>query len=296
MLLAFGVFGFSIYVWSNLRSAGFQTNIPLAPALVAALALIPILRTWGRYQQSHRTTPSDEVLARLLRSDEEYCLLLRPFGSDGETILRRGRGSFTLEQVIGRAAGKILGFKVYAMVDQDRRLAPPGLVHMRAPHDQWQSAVQALIRRAHSIVLVLPPGEDVRHSFNWELAQITHHHLQSRVILVLPPPDQDKAGYARSLQQACVILGMFEPFAGTADDVDSLSIYHWETTLSSRTIMLKFAQLPDATLGDVQCWEAPETRVRRIRYKSYQRALEEALALNQRELSGLGFSARYPDR
>lgn len=293
LLVAASVFGFSLYVWHTWRETGAPTNVPLAPALVAALALVPILLTWGRYSRTGRTAHSDDVLAPLLASQEEYCLILRPFGSDGEIILGRGRGGFTAEQLVARAARKVLGFKAYAMVDQDRRLAPPGPVYMRAPHDRWQPAVQALIRRAHSIIMILPPGEDIRHSFQWEIEQITRLGMQARVIVVLPPPGQDAPAYTRSLQQACLILAAFEEFAGTIDEVDSLRVHHWEMTLSERTILLKYIQDTGPVPQELRCWEAPKRMPRRTRYKIYERALEAALATTRSELADLDFSMRY---
>jgi hypothetical protein len=56
-----------------------------------------------------------------------------------------------------------------------------------AADDEWQEAVSTLIRRAHSIVLLLPPGQEIRDSFRWEIDQLTQRGLQSRVTIVLPP-------------------------------------------------------------------------------------------------------------
>ena len=212
-----------------------------------------------------RTKPYFEILAPLVRSNEEYCLLLRPFGSDGEIILRhRGQRTATLEQVVARAARKAIGIKVYALVDQDRTLAPPGPVYLRAPHEQWQSATRVLVRRAQLDRDYSAAGAGDPNSFQWEIEQITQRNVQSRVIIVLPPCDRDVDAYRPALQQACVLLATLEGFAGSVDDVDQFKIYHWETTLSERTQVLKFCRGTIDDVHTVRSWEAAPRRKRGV--------------------------------
>jgi hypothetical protein len=103
------------------------------------------------------------VIAPLVASARTFCLVLRPFGGDGEIVLpHRMYGASTIEQVIARSARKVARLATYAVVDQTRRLGPPGPVFVRAAGDEWREALSTLIRRAHSIVLLLPPGQEIR--------------------------------------------------------------------------------------------------------------------------------------
>lgn len=152
---------------------------------------------WGRYQRSAKITDQSEVVPQLVTSRTEFALLLRPFGSDGEELVPQTPGRWqrilwaapwmTIEQVVTTSVRDVLGMDTYAMVDTDQVLAPPGPVYVRTSHTQWRAPVRALIRRAHTIVLMLPPGQGLRPALEWEIAEIVAARRQSRVVLVLPP-------------------------------------------------------------------------------------------------------------
>lgn len=265
------------------------------PVFFVALIGVPIALSWGRYKRSAETKPYQEVLGPLIDSDQEFCLVLRPFGADGEVVLPHGgHGASTIEQVIARAARKSLGLKTYALVDQDRRLAPPGPVYMRAPHDQWQSAVHALIRRAHSIVLILPPGQGIRDALKWEIDQITQHNLQTRLTVVLPPYRLYRDDFSRAFQDACVIAAALQGFAGSIDDVNPLDVLQVERILHERTEILKYGRSKPGETAELRWWFVKGRLGRKGSMRFYRRALMAALGTTERELSGLGFSARYP--
>ena len=262
----------------------------------AAWIVIAIAITWGRYRRSAKTSPYQDILPRLVDSNEEYCLILRPFGSDGEIVLPSGFGALTVEQVIARAAKKTLGLKTYAMVDQNRRLAPPGPVYLRSSHGEWQQAVYTLIRRAHSIVLILPPGQDIRGSFNWEIDQLTKHELQSRVTIVLPPDRLYRDDYPKALHQACLLVAALEGFARSIDEVFSLRVHDLEVSIPERTHVLKYCRSDPWKDPELFWWHIEKRKIaRRLRWSSfYLRTLAAAFETTKEELSSLGFTARYP--
>jgi hypothetical protein len=265
----------------------------------AAWIVIAIVLTWGRYRQSAQTSTYQDILPRLIESNEEYCLILRPFGSDGEVVLpSRWFGASTVEQVIARAAKKTpLGLTTYAIVDQNRRIAPPGPVYLRAPHDKWKSVVHTLVRRAHSIVLILPPGQDIRDSFNWEIDQLTQHGLQSRVTVVLPPDFLYPDHYPKAFHQACVLVAALEGFARSIDEVVSLRVHDLEVSITERTHVLKYCRSDPMKDPELRWWYI---RKRKIPMGNagwslfYFRALGAAFETTRKELSCLGFAARYP--
>jgi hypothetical protein len=60
-------------------------------------------------------------------------------------------------------------------------------VYLRAAHTEWKVPVRALIRRAHTVFVLLPPGQELRPSLAWEVAEIVQARRQDRVIIVMPP-------------------------------------------------------------------------------------------------------------
>lgn len=260
---------------------------------VTLLALIPVAVTWRRYKRSGRVQEYQKVVGELVGSSEEYCLILRPFGSDGEIVLPYSfGGAMTIEQVVARSARKALGVKAYAVVDQDRRLAPPGPAYVRISHSQWRPVVLQLIRRAHSIVIILPPGQGIRESLKWEIDQLTQHELQSRVILVVPPDRLYPVDYDRAFANACVLAATLEGFAGSVDDVDPLRVHDLELTAPPRTHVMKYIRSGKTVHPQLHWWYANRRRVAWIRF--YLHALFQAFITVKRELSSLGFDARYP--
>jgi hypothetical protein len=273
------------------------------------------------YKNTQKTSPCAAVLPPLVSSPEEFCLILRPFGSDGGIIINapktfrdgRERGSvavfrrtLTMEQIIAQAGERTLGQKTYAMVDQDKLLAPPGPVYMRAPHRDWQDAVGALIRRSYAIFLVLPANQELRDSFNWEIEQIIANELQSRTVIILPPHDPDPAGFATCIRHAAVLAATMESIAGTVAAADPSAVRRYETQLAAeKPLMIKFAQSDrdsNSSLLRLVAVDPPGKKRRAVLRKvklevtasTYASALGKALAEIHRELAGTSFSARYP--
>lgn len=180
-------------------------SIRLIPGVILALGLfVSASASWGTYQRSRAVPRFQEVVGPLVSSRSEFALLLRSFGYDGEVLLMTGgadgrigrwvdgrigrwAGSLTLEQVISRTVRDTLGLDTYAVVDDALPYAPPGPVYLRATHTEWKVPVRALIRRAHTIFILLPPGQELRPSLAWEVAEIVRARRQDRVIIVMPP-------------------------------------------------------------------------------------------------------------
>lgn len=276
----------------------FSPRLFIQPLIIAAIVLIPIGATWGRYRRSASTRQCSEVIAPLVASAKEFCLILRPFGSDGEIVLsHRFLGASAIEQVIARSARKTAGLATYALVDQERRLAPPGPVFVRAARDEWQEAVSSLIQRAHSIVLILPPGQQIRDSLRWEIDQLTRRGLQSRVIIVLPPDRRYRHDFPKCFQYACVVAAALEGFAGSIDDFDSMKIHNLEVSIHTRAHLLKYSRSAAYQEAALTWWIPRQRRLgsRRGPHAGfYYKALSAAFLATERELSGLGFRARYP--
>jgi hypothetical protein len=207
------------------------------------------------YQKPQAVRPYQEVLTPLLASAMAFCLVLRPFGHDGETFLHGYRQSkramfrnndsvyysiLTMEQVIARSARQALRLDTYALVDQNRELAPPGPIYLRASNESWQKAVLPLVQHADSIILWLAPGQDLRASFHWEVEQIVQARQRFRTIIVMPPPDQDEDVYRQAIGQAAVLLAALESDTGQVAAVDPVRVRHYQDTLGDNTLMAKF--------------------------------------------------------
>jgi hypothetical protein len=195
-----------------------------------------------------------------------------------------------MEQVVATAARAALNVKAYGIVDQNVSVAPPGVTFMSACNDDWKKVAQRLIRRAHSIVLILPPGQDVREGFAWEIEQIARYRRQSRVIMVLPPRDQDPRGHRHALGQVDVLLTMLESKPGSAREGEGFS---------RSTIVVKCTENVGIRRWDLQDDERPRPRFLRWSPKSvvadatYVSGLVEAFTATEHELSDRSFDARY---
>ena len=218
----------------------------LAGLMVVALLLM-VVAAGAAHRRSVSTLDHHEALRRLASSTEEFCLILRPSGRPGRVVVpdtrvgRAGRWAtpnLTLEQVVALAARSALDHPTYAVVDQARVVAAPGPTYLRVPDPEWRSVAPRLIARAHSIVLVLPPGPDARGGFPREIEQIVRGGVAHRVIIVLPPPDQDVAGHHAALQRAALLLAALGG-SGREDDVDLFTVYEYELQLGASTVVLK---------------------------------------------------------
>jgi hypothetical protein len=269
------------------------------------------------YQKPQVTRSYEEVLTPLLASAEEFCLVLRPFGQDGETFLRKYRKSkrnirhvdpfpyadiLTMEQVIARSAHQALRLDTYALVDQNRKLAPPGPVYVRARNESWQEAVLALVQRAHSIILWLAPGQDLRASFDWEIEQIVQARRQFRTIIVLPPPDQQADAYRHAVDQATVLLATLDSVTGKLADADAVHVRHYQDMLGDNTLMAKLEVPAEGGNGAVlRRWYATGRRKwwggkMPLDVSAYEKGLAFLITRTEGELADQPFIARYPSR
>ncbi|MBF6065144.1 hypothetical protein IU500_28075 [Nocardia terpenica] len=274
---------------------------PLWPIVGLPIALVQVVRFWGVQRRPAKVRPWDQVVGPLVRSREEYCLILRPFGEDGTKIFRFQpkndapldfatvqfiNPTMTLEQVIARTVEHALGLKAYALVDQSQLLAPPGPVWLRTQgeHDQWKLPVEALIQRAHTIFLIFPPGQEIRDSVKWEIEQITARDLQSRVVIVLPSsPHADANRTAR--RQLSIAMATFDSFCGDVEDADLTTVERYERELPENVLLVKAVLVKKYDrLIEWMIWRGNE----------YTKTISEALAITNEELSDLNFRQRYP--
>jgi hypothetical protein len=226
------------------ESAGWAVlTVPFLLASVVATA---------KYRRSSRTADAKDVLFPLVRSEQEYCLLLRPFGRDGGIILPstiwRFKGmtflwrlNTTLEQVVASAVRTALGLATYGMVDQNVMFAPPGPKFVRASNHDWKRVAQELIQRAHSIILVLPPGRAVGDGLAWEVEKIVDNHIQARVLIVLPPCDQDARAHLEALREAGVLLALMEG-SGRRADLNQMRAQEIADGLSTAALLVRWTK------------------------------------------------------
>lgn len=246
-----------------LATGGFEKLSGAGGVLGMALsALVMIVVGAAKYPRSAGTPSHEQVVSRLLRDRKKYCLILRPFGQDAEIVLpktgakrRTGGGPFTrnvtMEQLITSAARTVLDMDTYGIVDQRTTFAPPGPVLMRAADDEWQEVAQRLIGSAHVIVLILPPDRDFGDGFVWEIEQIRQAGATSRVVIVLPPCDQDTEAYEAALRRACVLLALLD------GELDHFKVHEYELMLPSGTLVIR------STADGAKWWQTLDEPVER---------------------------------
>ncbi|MFJ3234725.1 hypothetical protein [Streptomyces sp. NPDC086787] len=196
--------------------------VVLASCVFALFAVGVLRMAWLlRFTLRVRVKETGDVVPDLVSSGARYCLILRPFGSAGHIIVRSGRGqrsltisgmkvTSTMEQVVSRAWSDTYASEAYAVVDPNLALAPGSLVYMRAEHTTWKEPVARLIGEAHSIVLILPPHQEIRTSTWWEIRKIVELQRLERLTVVLPPYDVKGSGYAQARDELCKLLAVIE--------------------------------------------------------------------------------------
>jgi hypothetical protein len=222
---------------------------------LAAVAMITVGAT--RYPRSAGTVGHERVVPALLESGKPYCLMLRPFGQDAEIVLpkimRKGRTSngpftrnVTMEQVVTAAARSALDLSTYGIVDQHTTFAPPGPTLVRAADTEWRAVAGRLIRNAHVIVLILPPDREFGDGFVWEVEWIRKCQAASRVVVVLPPADQDPEAHQAALHRSSVLLALLD---GT---FDQFRAHEYELMLPDTTLVIR------STEGGAKWWQLKE--------------------------------------
>ncbi|WP_030343578.1 hypothetical protein [Streptomyces sp. NRRL S-1022] len=217
----FGLFNVALLLFLGVLVAdGGPVVLPL---LVLTLFTVGVFRmVWlVRFTLRIRIKEIGDVAPDLVASGARYCLILRPFGSAGHIIVRSGRGrrslalggmkvTSTMEQVVSRAWSDTFASEAYAVVDPGLALAPGGLVYMRAEHTAWKEPVARLVEAAHSIVLILPPYQEIRTSTWWEVRKIVELQRLERLTVVLPPYDVKGSGHAEAKRELCKLLAVVE--------------------------------------------------------------------------------------
>ena len=296
-----GLMFVALAVACALFSTGLESGVVTRVVTLMVAGLGASARQWGTYQRSVETDHYTQVLPDLMASRDEFCLLLRPFGSDGEVLLRDRpdgwlaqrdwvgtvRPTMTLEQVVAGAVRATLGVRSYAIVDQGLQLAPPGPVYLRASDQQWQRPAGELIRRAHTIAILLPPNQGLRRALEWELQQIVHRHRASRVVIVLPPFDRRRYDYSAARRQACVLLAALEGPPVTFAEVSTFRVEELLEQMPENVLVAKRCEN-----GEVSWWMS-ERGPGRVGSRVYADCLRQAVAENEQEVVGLGFAARY---
>jgi len=316
------VVGIAAGVVMTVRVDGFLEV--LVKPFVAILTFIAVSISVGaaraitKYRLAKATKPYEKVVDPLIKSDREYCLVLRSFGEDGKVVLpreyKKGRvglaygitPNLTMEQVVAVAVEESLSLPTYAIVDQSVALAPPGLTFIRVANDQWKAAVAKLIKRAHTVVLLLGRYQEIGSGFAWEIEQLVRSGISSRVVLTLPPPDQDEFSHQRALHQASVLLALLTSTGGLSE-LEQFRVYEHEMQLSPTTLVVSTTETSAIRFWHVKegtpkpragLWSriknyAGPTYVTNLQYKG---AISEARTETEKQLKGHSFSARYPLR
>jgi hypothetical protein len=232
------------------RPQAVLTGSPVTESLWGGGILITVavmlLVARRRRPNPRNTTPFDEAVRHLKIARKKYCLLLRPFGHDGGSAMTFGgwpgvpmvfhlfmRPPRTLEQMATRAARNAAGLQTYALVDQEQLIATAGPVWLRTHNEHWESAIEYLIERAHSIVIVLHPRHALRHGFDAELQMIARKGLQGRVVIVWPAEATTSPRYDACHRHAARILTTLEGAAVDFTDPDSPQVAKWMRKLGA---------------------------------------------------------------
>ncbi|GAA3346138.1 hypothetical protein GCM10020358_55960 [Amorphoplanes nipponensis] len=263
---------------------------------------------------------STQVVDPLIESDQEYCLLLRPFGYDGEIVLpvlppiasedlpwHRRPGAAQgliqrtkpIEQIIAESVREACRVRTYSVVDQGIAFAPPGPTYLRARNDRWHLPVHRLIARAHTILVLLPPDVPIGRGLEWEMAQVAYLGLQSRVVFILPPPDNRSDQGCPPAHRLFHLMALLRHGATAAPaDIRYQASEYREYALESPILAWLEDGIHVQTIGVDHGRRSGERRAKRRHFavETYTSALVPQLREMSRERADLGFDARYEAR
>ncbi|MHC1557786.1 hypothetical protein ACR9E3_02460 [Actinomycetospora sp. C-140] len=260
-------------------------------AVLLAFVLISQAARLGSRRRSANAPVYEESLSRITQTNEKYCLILRPFGSDGLTRLPYGYRPWfvprdagltrSLEEVVSRSAFYACGLQTYTLTDHRQRYAPVGPVLVRVENEHWQSCTETLLDRAHTVVIIIPPIEQLQNGFQWEIQQLSLKNLRCRTIIVLPPVALASWAHAWCVRQAAQILAALQEFAMAVDEVDPSIVFYWEEVLRESSALV-VEIVPDVSAPDSRIRVLPwrllgKPSPRRVGAKTYESALVPAI-------------------
>lgn len=188
--------------------------------LLAAIS-ITLIRVLIDFQRRKSIKSAKNLLISLENETIEYCLVLRPFGSDGSMIIERkplftiGCGGIlillalcmiftqvivivalffsrlrlpkTFEKLVSEIVGANLGYFTVALGDPKLKLFPTSVFYFNATDENWKATIDILLRRASIVILAMQPGTVIGNSTKWEIERIKSLDMTNRLIIVLPP-------------------------------------------------------------------------------------------------------------
>lgn len=274
----------------------------LAPLLVIGLLFGASRILWVRagLRATSKTRHWFEIVPALLSDQQEYCLILRPFGRDGETLMQKGwlgrlSRMVTLEQVVASAMRSAADIPTMAVVDSAQDLAVSGPTYIRSAHSEWRFVVEKLLNRAAMVVLLLPPGQSLKASFAWEVEQIGNRRLQSRTLIVLPgsDPDGGPEGYRTARRNACIVLAALDRLDADISSVRDFEVDHYLRALPDRVLAVAAPTGTGEETGEMKVWHVADA-VTGSSYRAYAESIQAFAALTRADLSKLPFRSRYP--
>lgn len=211
LFMAFAFFNTTLSYSVENRN-GFLGQAMAWPLLIFGSAFVSWTYRAARTLRAHLRGPSAERIADLLARDpRSFVLILRPFV--GSSTLRVLDGSSLLssfvcvEEVVARVVRDQLGASTYTLVDSDVGVLTPGPHYVVADQADWQVPVDALLARATAVVIVVPPGGELKPGLRWEVERLAARGFLGRVAIVLPRPRHPAYAQARvTLDQILQIL------------------------------------------------------------------------------------------
>lgn len=241
--------------------------------------------------------PAIDYIKKLQDPYYEYCLILRPFGSDGCIPIRQKRSkkgrlvniffpymiwhfSKTVEQIIQETAKKILDCDAVALVDPKLKIVPDAPAYISAEDEEWQEVINILLKRALIVALVLPSDQKIGKNILWEIDRVTALGLTGRLVIVLPPPHA--SGYRKS-------HSMLMELATAFPSLTELRKYPLNEQASRPIIVF-----PD-TYTSLQWWY-PQKKLfgRKVDEAGYVGGLTDTLIQVKKHIGNASFAEKYP--
>jgi len=143
---------------------------------------------------------AEVFLQQVFRSEDEYCLVLRPFGNDAsfklqninseyyfDSMISNWADGIVIEQILEKKNKESRNIDTVALVDPRLKLIPHSPRFISTSNDTWQWVIFDLLKRALYTFIIIPPRKKITDALVWEVTKLVQLGLIGRFAIIIPP-------------------------------------------------------------------------------------------------------------
>lgn len=144
------------------------------------------------------SSQANSFISEIDRKREDICLILRPFGSDGNIQVKNENFithlfpniSITIEEII-REKFNEYNYRVVAVKNPNQFINIRNIDNIEVQDIRnWKKDVEKLITRSAYIIFIFPSKSALTNSVRWEIMTSINKGLIPRILFIFPPRDK----------------------------------------------------------------------------------------------------------